>query len=169
MSRYRLWIVVLVSGFLGLMVDGMDLMFLSYSLPSLMEDLRMSRVQAGSLASYSLLGMALGGVSADGRPIASAACASSSGRSCSFPSRRRPSVSRRPTGSLPSSGSFPRWVWAQSTWCATPSWPSTCRLSAARRSSEHSRRAGQRDTLWQRYWPAPSCPCTAGARCSRRP
>ncbi len=62
MSRDRLWIVVLVSGFLGLMVDGMDLMFLSYSLPSLMEDLRMSRVQAGSLASYSLLGMALGGV-----------------------------------------------------------------------------------------------------------
>ena len=44
------------------MVDGMDLMFLSYSLPSLMKDLQMSRVQAGSLASYSLLGMALGGV-----------------------------------------------------------------------------------------------------------
>ena len=58
----QLWIVVLISGFLGLMVDGMDLMFLSYSLPSLMQDLRLSKVQAGSLASYSLLGMALGGV-----------------------------------------------------------------------------------------------------------
>jgi len=58
----RLWIVVLISGFLGLMVDGMDLMFLSYSLPSLMRDLHLSKVQAGSLASYSLLGMALGGV-----------------------------------------------------------------------------------------------------------
>jgi len=57
----RIWMVVLVSGFLGLMVDGMDLMFLSYSLPSLMKDLHISKVQAGSLASYSLLGMALGG------------------------------------------------------------------------------------------------------------
>jgi AAHS family cis,cis-muconate transporter-like MFS transporter len=57
----RVWLIVLVSGFLGLMVDGMDLMFLSYSLPSLIEDFQMSRVQAGALASYSLLGMALGG------------------------------------------------------------------------------------------------------------
>src|SRR5271157_1748066 len=57
----RIWMVVLVSGFLGLMVDGMDLMFLSYSLPSLMRDLAISKVQAGSLASYSLLGMAIGG------------------------------------------------------------------------------------------------------------
>lgn len=58
----RVWIVVLISGFLGLMVDGMDLMFLSYSLPGLMQDLGLTKVQAGSLASYSLLGMALGGV-----------------------------------------------------------------------------------------------------------
>ena len=58
----RVWIIVLISGFLGLLVDGMDLMFLSYSLPSLMRDLQLSKVQAGSLASYSLLGMALGGV-----------------------------------------------------------------------------------------------------------
>ena len=58
----RLWIVVLISGFLGLMVDGMDLMFLSYSLPSLMQDLQLSKAQAGSLASYSLLGMAFGGI-----------------------------------------------------------------------------------------------------------
>ena len=57
----RVWLVVLVSGFLGLMVDGMDLMFLSYSLPSLIEDFQIPRVQAGTLASYSLLGMALGG------------------------------------------------------------------------------------------------------------
>ena len=58
----RVWIIVLISGFLGLMVDGMDLMFLSYSLPSLIEEFQISRVQAGSLASYSLLGMAIGGV-----------------------------------------------------------------------------------------------------------
>jgi len=44
------------------MVDGMDLMFLSYSLPALMKDLQLSKAQAGSLASYSLLGMALGGI-----------------------------------------------------------------------------------------------------------
>jgi AAHS family cis,cis-muconate transporter-like MFS transporter len=58
----RVWVIVLVSGFLGLMVDGMDLMFLSYTLPSLMRDLSISRVQAGSLASYTLLGMAVGGL-----------------------------------------------------------------------------------------------------------
>lgn len=62
MKSERLWIVVLISGFLGLMVDGMDLMFLSLSLPSLIEDLRISKTEAGSLASYSLLGMALGGI-----------------------------------------------------------------------------------------------------------
>jgi AAHS family cis,cis-muconate transporter-like MFS transporter len=58
----RVWIVVLVSGFLGLMVDGMDLMFLSYSLPSLMREFQISKVEAGSLASYTLLGMAVGGL-----------------------------------------------------------------------------------------------------------
>jgi len=62
MAADRIWIVVLISGFLGLMVDGMDLMFLAYSLPSLMRDLQISQVQAGALASYSLLGMAVGGV-----------------------------------------------------------------------------------------------------------
>ena len=58
----RLWIAVLIFGFLGLTADGMDFMFLSFSLPSLMHDLGLSKVQAGSLASYSLLGMALGGI-----------------------------------------------------------------------------------------------------------
>src|SRR5208283_826331 len=57
----RLWIIVLISGFLGLMVDGMSLMFLSYSVPSLMKDLHLSKVQVGSLATYTLLGMAVGG------------------------------------------------------------------------------------------------------------
>ncbi|HEY9226606.1 MAG TPA: MFS transporter [Gemmatimonadaceae bacterium] len=61
MNRERVWIVVLASGFLGLMVDGMDLMFLSYSLPSLMRDFQIDKVQAGALASYTLLGMAVGG------------------------------------------------------------------------------------------------------------
>jgi MFS family permease len=56
----RIWIIVLIFGFLGLMVDGMNLMFLSYSLPSLMRDFHISKVQAGSLASCSLVGMAYG-------------------------------------------------------------------------------------------------------------
>src|SRR5208283_3848849 len=57
----RIWIAVFIFSFLGLMVDGMDLMFLSYSLPSLMPALGLSKVEAGSLASYSLMGMAIGG------------------------------------------------------------------------------------------------------------
>jgi AAHS family cis,cis-muconate transporter-like MFS transporter len=61
MTRDRVWIVVLISGFLGLMVDGMDFMFLSYSLPSLIKEFHIDKVQAGSLASYTLLGMAVGG------------------------------------------------------------------------------------------------------------
>lgn len=61
MNRDRVWIVVLISGFLGLMVDGMDLMFLSYSLPSLMREFQIDKVRAGTLASYTLLGMAVGG------------------------------------------------------------------------------------------------------------
>lgn len=43
------------------MVDGMDFMFLSYSLPSLMKEFGIDKVQAGSLASFTLLGMAVGG------------------------------------------------------------------------------------------------------------
>ncbi len=58
----RTWVVVLISGFLGLMVDGMDLMFLSYSLPSLIKEFGITKVEAGSLASVTLIGMALGGL-----------------------------------------------------------------------------------------------------------
>jgi MFS transporter, AAHS family, cis,cis-muconate transporter len=61
MRNDRVWKMVLVSGFLGLMVDGMDLMFLSYSLPSLMKDFGIGPIEAGSLASYTLVGMGIGG------------------------------------------------------------------------------------------------------------
>src|SRR6185295_19065956 len=61
MKRDRVWMVVLASGFLGLMGDGMDLMFLSYSLPSLMREFHIDKVRAGTLASYTLIGMAVGG------------------------------------------------------------------------------------------------------------
>jgi AAHS family cis,cis-muconate transporter-like MFS transporter len=60
--REHIWLIVFIFGFLGLTVDGMDLMFLSYSLPKLMPDLGISKIQAGSLASYSLLGMSVGGI-----------------------------------------------------------------------------------------------------------
>jgi AAHS family cis,cis-muconate transporter-like MFS transporter len=60
-SRDRLWVIVFISCFLGLMVDGMDLMFLSMSLPKLMEDFQLTKVQAGSLGTYTLIGMAVGG------------------------------------------------------------------------------------------------------------
>ncbi len=58
----RLWVIVFIFGFLGLMADGMDFMFLAYSLPSLMHDLSLTKVQAGYLGSISLLGMAFGGI-----------------------------------------------------------------------------------------------------------
>jgi len=61
MSNDRVWKIVLVSGFVGLMVDGMDMMFLAYSLPSLMKEFHIGPAQAGSLASYTLLGMGVGG------------------------------------------------------------------------------------------------------------
>ncbi len=57
----RIWIAVFIFSFLGMVADGMALMFLSYSLPSLMAELGFSKVEAGALASYSLLGMAIGG------------------------------------------------------------------------------------------------------------
>lgn len=58
----RMWILVFVSCFLGLMVDGADLMFLSYSLSSLKEEFQLSDVQLGWLGSITLLGMAIGGI-----------------------------------------------------------------------------------------------------------
>jgi len=58
----KLWIPVFISCFLGLLVDGMDLQFLSLSLPSLMKDFGITKVQAGSFGTYSLIGMAIGGI-----------------------------------------------------------------------------------------------------------
>jgi AAHS family cis,cis-muconate transporter-like MFS transporter len=58
----RTWIAVFIFAFLGLLVDGMDLMFLSLSLPSLMTDLGMTKPEAGTLGTISLIGMAVGGL-----------------------------------------------------------------------------------------------------------
>ncbi|MFB5147990.1 MFS transporter [Burkholderia orbicola] len=58
----RLWIIVFAFAFLGMVVDGADLMFLAYSLSSLKRDFGLTDVQVGSLGSLTLAGMALGGL-----------------------------------------------------------------------------------------------------------
>lgn len=56
------WIKVFVCAFLSLVVDGMDLMFLSLSLESLAREFSLTAVQQGALGSVSLAGMAIGGI-----------------------------------------------------------------------------------------------------------
>ncbi|WHY59124.1 MFS transporter [Peribacillus simplex] len=58
----RTWIVVFVASFLGLMVDGMDLIMLSITMPSLMEEFNIGKADAGLIATWSLVGMAVGGI-----------------------------------------------------------------------------------------------------------
>ncbi|CAK7005222.1 Putative metabolite transport protein YjhB [Saezia sanguinis] len=58
----KTWIAVFIFGFLVLMMDGADLMFLSYSLKSLIEDFGLSNSEAGSLQTITLFGMAIGGI-----------------------------------------------------------------------------------------------------------
>jgi len=57
-----MWIAVFVFVFLALMVDGADFMFLSYSLSSLKQEFGIDNKLAGSLATVTLVGMAVGGV-----------------------------------------------------------------------------------------------------------
>lgn len=61
-AKSNIWIIVFVFCFLGLLVDGADLMLLSYSLTSLKEEFGLSNMQAGSLGSITLAGMAIGGI-----------------------------------------------------------------------------------------------------------
>ncbi|WP_236301381.1 MULTISPECIES: hypothetical protein [Pseudomonas] len=56
------WVLVFVFCFLGLLIDGADLMLLSYSLSSLKAEFGLSNVEAGSLGSFTLAGMAIGGI-----------------------------------------------------------------------------------------------------------
>jgi AAHS family cis,cis-muconate transporter-like MFS transporter len=55
-------ILVFVFAFLALTIDGTDMMFLSYALTSLKKDFALDNFQAGTLASFTLAGMALGGI-----------------------------------------------------------------------------------------------------------
>lgn len=58
----RTWVLVFIFAFLGLMVDGADLMFLSYSLSSIQKEFALTNVEAGALGSITLAGMAIGGL-----------------------------------------------------------------------------------------------------------
>ena len=60
--KQRLWIIVFISSFLGLMVDAMDMQMLALSLPQLMDEFNMNEIQGGALGSWSLAGMAIGGI-----------------------------------------------------------------------------------------------------------
>ena len=56
------WILVFIACFLGLVVDGMDLQMLSLTLPSLTEEFGITQTQAGMIGTFSLIGMAIGGI-----------------------------------------------------------------------------------------------------------
>ncbi|KAF1072028.1 MAG: putative metabolite transport protein YjhB [Pseudomonas citronellolis] len=61
-TRDKTWVLVFLFCFIGLLIDGADLMLLSYSLTSLKAEFGLSNLQAGSLGSVTLAGMAIGGI-----------------------------------------------------------------------------------------------------------
>ncbi|ANI14641.1 MULTISPECIES: MFS transporter [Pseudomonas] len=61
-TQSKTWVIVFLFCFIGLLIDGADLMLLSYSLTSLKAEFGLSNVQAGSLGSFTLAGMAIGGI-----------------------------------------------------------------------------------------------------------
>lgn len=56
------WKIAFFFAFLALLVDGADLILLSYSLNSIKAEFQLSSVQAGMLGSFTLAGMAIGGI-----------------------------------------------------------------------------------------------------------
>jgi AAHS family cis,cis-muconate transporter-like MFS transporter len=58
----RIWIAVFIFSFLGVLIDGIDMMFLAVALPKLMVDLHLNKIEAGTLGTISMIGMAIGGV-----------------------------------------------------------------------------------------------------------
>jgi len=61
-TQSKTWVLVFAFCFIGLLIDGADLMLLSYSLTSLKAEFGLSNLQAGSLGSVTLAGMAFGGI-----------------------------------------------------------------------------------------------------------
>lgn len=57
------WKIAFIFAFVSLVIDGIDIMLLSYSLTSLKAEFGLSTFQAGMLGSASLAGMAIGGIS----------------------------------------------------------------------------------------------------------
>ena len=55
------WKIAFIFAFLALLVDGADLMLLSYSLSSIKAEFGLTTVEAGMLGSFTLAGMAIGG------------------------------------------------------------------------------------------------------------
>ncbi|MDR0717042.1 MAG: MFS transporter [Azoarcus sp.] len=62
LPRDKIWIAVFIFGFLVLMMDGADLMFLAYSLAELKKEFQLTQSEAGSLGTITLIGMAIGGI-----------------------------------------------------------------------------------------------------------
>ena len=56
------WKLAFLFAFLALLVDGADLMLLSYSLNSIKAEFGLTPVEAGMLGSFTLAGMAIGGI-----------------------------------------------------------------------------------------------------------
>ena len=56
------WKIAFIFAFISLVIDGVDIMLLSFSLTSLKAEFGLSSFQAGMLGSSSLAGMALGGI-----------------------------------------------------------------------------------------------------------
>ncbi|MGO9017791.1 MAG: MFS transporter [Syntrophobacteraceae bacterium] len=54
--------IVALAVFVGLVLDGMDLQMLSLSLPQIMKEGHVSSVMAGALATWTFVGMGLGGI-----------------------------------------------------------------------------------------------------------
>lgn len=54
-------VYVFIFAFLALVVDGADLMFLAYSLKAITHEFNLTDFQAGTLGSFTLVGMAIGG------------------------------------------------------------------------------------------------------------
>jgi AAHS family cis,cis-muconate transporter-like MFS transporter len=58
----RIQIAVFVSCFLGVLLDGVDLMLVSVSMPYLIKDLSLTKVQAGMLGTCLMIGQGVGGI-----------------------------------------------------------------------------------------------------------
>lgn len=61
-SEKKVWIIALILSFLALLVNGADIALLSYSLTSLKQEFNLVDTQAGMLGSWTLAGMAIGGL-----------------------------------------------------------------------------------------------------------